>query len=120
MAHSNLITPWSRQTDKFGAMERLETKGLTTVIDEYMPAKGGWLSDKELAAFEGFELELVRLNDECAKKGGYTAEAAEYYDRYKGRQLDSEKAKQIWEASGRDRAIEVDAEADGLGSSVAN
>ncbi|WP_245570176.1 hypothetical protein [Bradyrhizobium ottawaense] len=99
MVHSNLITPWSQQTSKFGAMERLETKSLSTVIDEYMPAKGGWLSDKELAAFDTFKRELVRLNDDSAKKGGYTAEAADYYDRYKEREADKEKAKELWEAS---------------------
>jgi hypothetical protein len=99
IAHSALITPWSQQTSNFGAMERLESKSLSTVIDEYMPVKGGWLSEKELAAFETFKQELVRLNDDCAKKGGYTAEAADYYDRYKGEQAYKEKAKQLWEAS---------------------
>jgi hypothetical protein len=99
IAHSALIRPWSQQTSDFGAMERLESKSLSAVIDEYMPAKGGWLSDKELAAFEAFKLELVRLNDDCAKKGGYTAEAADYYDRYKGGRADKEKAMQLWEAS---------------------
>jgi len=99
MTHSDLITPWSNQTSKFGAMERLETKTLSTVINEYMPAKGGWLSDKELATFETFKQELVRMNDDCAKKGGYTAEAADYYDRYKEREADREKAKELWEAS---------------------
>ncbi|UGX97606.1 hypothetical protein G6321_00021710 [Bradyrhizobium barranii subsp. barranii] len=99
MAHSDLITPWSEQTNKFGAMERLETKSLSSVIDEYMPAEGGWLTDKELSAFQAFKGELVRLNDDCAKKGGYTAEAANYYDQYAERQNDKEKAKQLWEAS---------------------
>ncbi|WP_245448792.1 hypothetical protein [Bradyrhizobium ottawaense] len=99
MAHSDLITPWSNQTSKFGAMERLERKSLAAVIDEYMPAKGGWLSEKELATFETFKLELVRLNDNCAKKGGYTPEASDYYDRYKEGQNDKAQAKQLWEAS---------------------
>ncbi|OSJ32020.1 hypothetical protein BSZ19_20380 [Bradyrhizobium japonicum] len=99
MAHSALITPWSQQTSNFGAMERLEVRSLSVVIDEYMPAKGGWLSDKELATFETFKQELVRLNDDCAKKGGYTVEAADYYDRYKEREADKERAKQLWDAS---------------------
>ncbi|MCP1742388.1 hypothetical protein ABIF65_009914 [Bradyrhizobium japonicum] len=47
----------------------------------------------------GFQRRLVRLNDDCAKKGGYTAEAANYYDQYAERQSDKEKAKQLWEAS---------------------
>ncbi|GEC52218.1 hypothetical protein BEL01nite_12610 [Bradyrhizobium elkanii] len=93
MAHSALITQWFTETNNFGAIERLETRSLSTVINEYLPVKGGWLSDRELAAFATFERELVRLNDDCAKRGGYTAEAADYYDRYKERQNDKEMAK---------------------------
>ncbi|PWE81480.1 hypothetical protein XF30_02865 [Bradyrhizobium sp. SUTN9-2] len=97
MAHSALITPWTQQRNNFNPMERLGVKTLSDVIDEYLPAKGGWLSDKELAAFEAFKKELVRLNAESEKKGGYTPEAASYYDYLKERQI--EKAKQLWENS---------------------
>jgi len=97
MAHSALITPWTQQRNKFKPMERLEVRSLSDVIDEYLPAKGGWLSDKELAAFESFKKELVRLNAESEKKGGYTSEASSYYDQFKEKQV--EKAKELWEAS---------------------
>lgn len=97
MAHSALITSWSQKNNNFGAMDRLENKSLSTVIDEYMPEKGGWLSDKELAAFELFKQQLIRLDADCERKGGYTVEAAEYYDQNSERQ--TEKAKELWEVS---------------------
>lgn len=97
MAHSALITPWSKKNNNFDAMGRLENKSLSAVIDEYMSGNGGWLSDKELAAIEVFKLEIVRLDADCEKKGGYTAEAADYYDQNSGRQ--TEKAKELWGAS---------------------
>jgi hypothetical protein len=97
MAHSELITPWSQKNNNFQPFERLESRTLAAVIDEYMPGKDGWLSEKEISAIEVFKQEIVRLNADCEKKGGYTAEAAAYYDRYSERQ--KEKAKELWEAS---------------------
>ena len=95
-AHSELITPWSKKTNAdFKAMGRLEIASLSAVIDDWMPGKGGWLSDKELAVFDVFKREIVRLNDDCEKKGGYTAEAAAYYDQLS----EKDKAKELWDAS---------------------
>jgi hypothetical protein len=94
MAHSDLISPWSKQNEKFKPMQRLENKSLAVVIDEYMPGKGGWLSEKELAAIEVFKNEIIQLNEDSEKKGGYTAKAADYYDQYSNRQ--AEKAKELW------------------------
>jgi hypothetical protein len=96
-AHSELITPWSKQNNNFEAMTRLEVKSLAAVIDEWMPAKDGWLSDRELAAIDVFKQEIVRLNADCEKKGGFTSEASEYLDHYAKRQ--DEKAKELWDAS---------------------
>jgi len=93
---SYLTIAWG---NRLGTPSAKDKQSVLDDIDEYMPSNGGWLSDKELAAFQSFKLELVRLNDDCAKKGGYTVEAADYYDRYKERQADREKAKQLWEAS---------------------
>ena len=49
MAHSELITPWSQKNNNFEPMKRLESKKLSGVIDDWMPGKGGWLSDKKRA-----------------------------------------------------------------------
>lgn len=97
LAHSVLITPWSKKNEKFSPFEHLESKSLSTVIDEYMPVEGGWLSDKELAAIDVFKQQIIQLNADCEKKGGYTAEAAEYYD--KNAKQQAEKAKELWSAS---------------------
>ncbi len=78
-------------------MPELEAKGLSKVIDEYMPEKGDWLSDKELAVFETYKQEIARLNADCEMKGGYTPAAAEYFDKWSNEQ--PEKAKELWDRS---------------------
>jgi hypothetical protein len=55
------------------------------------------LSDRELAVFEAYKQEIVKLNTDCEKKGGYTQAAAEYFDKWSHEQ--PEKAKEIWEKS---------------------
>ncbi|MCA1416171.1 hypothetical protein I6F30_34350 [Bradyrhizobium sp. NBAIM20] len=98
MAHSNLITPWSKKTNAdFKAMDRLENKSLAEVIDEWMPEKGGWLSDKELAAVAAFKAELLKQAADSEKKGGYTRDAANYFDALS--KLETEKSQEIWNAS---------------------
>ncbi|QQO19445.1 hypothetical protein JJB98_05780 [Bradyrhizobium diazoefficiens] len=98
LAHSNLITPWSKKTNAdFKAMDRLENKSLSAVIEEWMPERGGWLSDKELAAVDVFKKEILKQASESEKKGGYTREAAEYFDALQKRE--AEKAQEIWDAS---------------------
>ena len=59
-----------------------------------MPKSGEWLTDKELAVVQKFKAEIIRLNADCEKKGGYTAEAVTYYDRYSG-DHNIDKAKQL-------------------------
>jgi hypothetical protein len=43
---------------------------------------------------QNFKAEIVRLNADCERKGGYTSEAATYYDRYSGDQS-IDKARQL-------------------------
>ncbi|QWG17240.1 hypothetical protein KMZ68_20010 [Bradyrhizobium sediminis] len=98
MAHSDLITPWSKKTNAdFKAMDRLENKSLSAVIDEWMPEKGGWLSDKELAAVVLFKKEILKQADDSEKKGGYTKESAEFFDALL--KHEAEKSEEIWNAS---------------------
>ncbi|MCK1617567.1 hypothetical protein IVA96_13095 [Bradyrhizobium sp. 159] len=72
-------------------------KTLVEVIDEWMPEKGGWLSDKELAAVAVFKAELLKQAADSEKKGGYTREAANYFDALS--KLETEKSQEIWNAS---------------------
>jgi hypothetical protein len=99
IAHSERITPWSKKNSEFGGMERLKSQSLAAVIDQWMPSKGGWLSDKELAAIDTFKNEIIRLNDDSEKRGGYTPEAAAFYDGLFEREAD--KAKELWALSKR-------------------
>jgi hypothetical protein len=98
MRHSELITAWTKRTRRndphFDPSGDLEKASLEDVLNEYMPRRGEWLSDKELEVMQKFKAEIVRLNTDCENKGGYTAEAATYYDRYSG-DHSIDKAKQL-------------------------
>jgi hypothetical protein len=72
----------------------LEKESLEDLLNEYMPRRGEWLNDKELAVMQKFKAEIARLNADCEKKGGYTPEAVTYYDRYSG-DHSIDKAKQL-------------------------
>jgi hypothetical protein len=98
MRHSELMTVWTKRTrrddPRADPSADLEKAPLEDVLNEYMPRRGEWLDGKELAAVQKFKAEIVRLNADCEKKGGYTAEAATYYDRYAG-DHSADKAKQL-------------------------
>lgn len=94
MRHSELITAWTKRAEKPDPGIDLERASLQDVLNDYMPRRGEWLRDKEIEVFQKFKAEVLRLNADCEKKGGYTEEAVTYYDRYSGdRNID--KAKQL-------------------------
>jgi hypothetical protein len=92
--HSELISAWTKRTQKEHPSAGLEKGSLEDVLSDYTPKSGEWLNDKELAVTQRFKTEIVRLNAECEKKGGYTPEAVTYYDRYSG-DHNIDKAKQL-------------------------
>jgi len=94
MKHSDLITAWSKRAQKDDPGADLEKQSLEDLINDYTPKRGEWLDDKELVVLQKFKAEIVRLNADCEKKGGYTAEAVTYYDRYSG-DHNVDKAKQL-------------------------
>jgi hypothetical protein len=96
MHHSELITAWTKRTEKEAEEPGtyLEKESLEDLLNDYVPKSGEWLDDKELAVMQRFKAEIVRLNGDCEKKGGYTPEAVTYYDRYSG-DHNIEKAKQL-------------------------
>jgi hypothetical protein len=94
MRHSELISAWTKRTRKDDPSADLEKEPLEDLLNEYMPRRGEWLDDKELAVMKKFKDEILRLNADCEKKGGYTPEAVTYYDRYSG-DHNIEKAKQL-------------------------
>ena len=94
LRHSELITAWTKRTEKLDPSADLEKESLEDLLNEYMPRSGEWLNDKELAVMQRFKAEIVRMNADCEKKGGYTPEAMTYYDRYSG-DHNIDKAKQL-------------------------
>ena len=94
MHHSELITAWTKRTERDDPDADLEKESLEDLLNDYTPRSGEWLNDKELAVMQKFKGEIVRLNAACEKKGGYTPEAVLYYDRYSG-DHNIDKAKQL-------------------------
>jgi hypothetical protein len=96
MRHSDLITAWTKRTEgqSVDPNAYLNKESLEDFLNDYIPKSGEWLSDKELAVMQKFKAEIVRLNADCEKKGGYTQEAVTYYDRYSG-DRNIERAKQL-------------------------
>ncbi len=94
MRHSDLITAWTKRTQKHDPGADLENQSLEDVLNDLVPKSGEWLSDNELVVVKKFKSEIVRLNADCEKKGGYTPEAVTYYDRYSG-DHNVDKAKQL-------------------------
>jgi hypothetical protein len=94
MKHSDLITAWTARTTNLDWGATLERQSLSDALNDFIPKTGEWLDDKELTVFRKFKDEIVRLNADCEKKGGYTAEAVTYYDRYSG-DHNIDKAKQL-------------------------
>jgi hypothetical protein len=82
MRHSELITAWSDRAHRTEAAADLKRLSLEEKLNDYTPIRGEWLGDRDLDVIDKFKREIVRLNAECEKKGGYTKEAEEYYDRY--------------------------------------
>jgi len=58
---------------------RLKEADFGTELQRAMPE---WLDGSELRAVDGFRTQLIKLIGDCERKGGYTPEAAEFYDRY--------------------------------------
>jgi hypothetical protein len=94
MKHSERITAWTARTQKEDPSADLEKHPLEDVLNDYVPKSGEWLTDKEQGVVQRFKAEIIRLNADCEKKGGYTAEAVAYYDRYSG-DHNIDKAKQL-------------------------
>jgi hypothetical protein len=82
LRHSDLITAWTKWINTDELTASLSHRSLEDVLNELLPKAGQWLNDKELTVFQKFKAEIVRLNADCEKKGGYTTEAVSYYDRY--------------------------------------
>ncbi len=70
---------WRSSAFPDNELERLRNNAFESELKRVTP---DWLDTNEAKALEGFRNELVRLFDECEKKGGYTNDGADFYDRY--------------------------------------
>ncbi|MET4208646.1 hypothetical protein [Bradyrhizobium sp. LA2.1] len=75
-----LVGEWRARTirdDLFAKAQQLKIDDLLAVAEP-----GEFMSKEESTALHRLRDDISRLFKDCEKKGGYTAEAAEYYDRY--------------------------------------
>ena len=94
LKHGELITAWNARTADKDWSDLLGRESLADVLNDFIPKSSEWLNEKELTVFQKFKSEIVRLNADCGKKGGYTPEAVAYYDRYSG-DYNIDRAKQL-------------------------
>lgn len=87
--HSEKKTAWHNRTTDPDVFSRLETLDLGKEIDREMPVE--WLDEPARIQAELFKTELLALLKACQQKGGFTREAAEYYDNYSARNNDKAK-----------------------------
>jgi hypothetical protein len=99
LRHSDIITAWKNRMLVNEPSADLERRSLAEEIKIFMPKSGEWLSDKDIGVIDAFAKEIIRMNAECEKKGGYTPEAVEFYDRYSERAID--KASELWATAGK-------------------
>lgn len=71
---------WRSRALGDGAFERVSTFKLAEELQRATP--NSWLDEREQRPTEAFKAQLVSLFEGCRRKGGYTPEAAEFYDRY--------------------------------------
>jgi hypothetical protein len=82
-AHSERITKWTARTSDSDPNKRLVNSSLEAELERFMPKEGEWLEPNEREIAKELKSALVKLNADCEKKGGYTEQAAAFYDQYR-------------------------------------
>jgi len=75
-------TEWRSRSLGKGPFKNLEGYDFAEELEKASPLT--WLQREHYEAAEKFKLELITLFEECEKKGGYTRQYADFYDRYVG------------------------------------
>ena len=76
---SDAQSKWRSSTFQDNELERLHDHGLESELQRVIP---DWLDANESMAIDGFRKQVVKLFADCEKKGGYTGDGADFYDRY--------------------------------------
>jgi hypothetical protein len=71
---------WRKKALGDNVFERLNSYKFADELQRVMPTD--WLDERERKSAESLRVQLVKMFEECERKGGYTAEAADFYDRY--------------------------------------
>ena len=58
----------------------MDSEKLLRELDQASPA--AWLDPNETKAAEELKAQIIKLFKACEAKGGYTPEAADFYDKY--------------------------------------
>jgi hypothetical protein len=74
------LNEWRRRAIGNDVYGRLTTYKFEEEMQRAAP--DDWLDERERKAAASLRAQMVRMFADCEKKGGYTAEAAEFYDRY--------------------------------------
>jgi hypothetical protein len=82
-AHSDRITKWTARTNDPNPFLRLVNSTLDAELERVVPKEGEWLDQDEREIAKDLKTTLVKLNADCEKKGGYTDQAAAYFDKYR-------------------------------------
>ena len=75
--------------------ERLEAMSFDDEINRVTPS--GWLSEREQRAVNSYRDEMLRIFKGITDKGGYTTEAAAYYDTYHDLAGEDKKIKELFD-----------------------
>lgn len=94
--HSRKITPWSSRVNSVNPFDRLDTFSFEEELDRVTPVQDEWLNENERKVIVGFKNQLVSIFGGCRQKGGYTTEAASFYDDYHDGEGQQRKAKELY------------------------
>jgi hypothetical protein len=71
---------WRSRTSRSEVWQRMDATKLAEDLQTANP--NSWLDQSEINAADTFKAQIIRLFKDCETKGGYTPEAADFYDKY--------------------------------------
>ena len=78
--HVKGTTSWSERTNDFNPAALLRNSSLEVQLDRVTPTETEWMNVQERELAGRIKAQILRLDAESVKRGGYTEEAAAFYD----------------------------------------
>ena len=91
------ISEWRTAAIGGDVLSRLDGYKFADEMQRAMPT--AWLDDRERRAAESLRAQMVRMFEDCERNGGFTDEAANFYDRYNDLGGYDEKIKELFGVS---------------------